>query len=241
MTKFKYILNKIRKSKINKIGILKGIWKDIQMAKSIEMNIKEDSGYEVLYPTTTIDSVINLQNQLNQYLPLAGGTMNGNLILNTSSPMDDLQAVSKGYVDNTVGNAVGKLLYSGKLTTTCGKTTTHTISGMSKCKVLLFHFYLLASDSVFKLSFYYPSVGTIWSTDSFASEGVYNASIMLMGPKKYDVVIFSGDNDNVIGDEEYNERGIDYSDTLQITSQGNHVALPEGTRFQLYVEFFKIA
>mgnify|MGYP001623589113 CR=1 FL=1 len=32
------------------------------MAKSIEMNIKEDSGYDVLYPITTIDSVINLQN-----------------------------------------------------------------------------------------------------------------------------------------------------------------------------------
>ena len=208
------------------------------MAKSIEMNIKEDSGYEVLYPTTTIDSVINLQNQLSQYLPLAGGTMSGNLILNTSSPMNDLQAVSKGYVDNVVDNAVGKLLYSGKLTTTCGQHTTHTISGMSNCKVLLFHFYILANKSVAQLTFS-STFGEIWSTDSFASSGVYNASIMLMGPKKYDVVIFS--RDVLTGDYEYNESGIDYSDTLQITSQGNNTALPAGTRFQLYVEFFKIA
>ncbi len=206
------------------------------MAKSIEMNIKEDSGYDVLYPITTIDSVINLQNQLSQYLPLAGGTMSGNLILNTSSPMDDLQAASKGYVDNSVS----KLLYSGKLTTTCGKTTTHTISGMSECKVLLFHFYILANDSVAQLNFS-STFGGIWSTGSFASRGEYNASIMLMGPKKYDVVMFLGDENYVAGDYGYNGSGIDYSDTLYINSTGNNTALPAGTRFQLYVEFFKIA
>lgn len=206
------------------------------MAKSIEMNIKEDSGYDVLYPITTIDSVINLQNQLSQYLPLAGGTMSGNLILNTSSPMDALQAASKGYVDN----AVSKLLYSGKLTTTCGKTTTHTISGMSNCKALLFHFYLLASNSVAQLNFS-STFGSIWSTGSFAYKGRYNASIMLMGPKKYDVVMFLGDNDYVGGDYEYNENGIDYSDTLYIDSTGNNTGVPAGTKFQLYVEFFKIA
>lgn len=162
--------------------------------------------------------------------------MKGNLILNTSSPTNALQAASKGYVDN----AVGKLLYSGKLTTTCGQTTTHTISGMSKCKVLLFHFRVLANSSVDQLGFSSP-VGTIWSTNSFAYIGRYNASIMLMGPKKYDAIMFLGDNDYVTGDEEYDESGIDYSDTLYITSTGNNTALPAGTRFQLYVEFFKIA
>ena len=162
--------------------------------------------------------------------------MTGNLILNTSSPTNALQAASKGYVDN----AVGKLLYSGKLTTTCGQQTTHTISGMSNCKALLFHFYVLASDSVAQLNFS-STFGTIWSIGSFANKGRYNASIMLMGSKKYDVVMFLGNDDYVAGDCEYNENGIDYSDTLYINSKGNNTALPAGTRFQLYVEFFKIA
>lgn len=38
----------------------------------------------------------------NKWLPLTGGTMKGNLILNTSSPTNDLQAASKGYVDNSI-------------------------------------------------------------------------------------------------------------------------------------------
>ena len=35
-----------------------------------------------------------------KWLPLTGGTMSGNLILNTSSPTTDKQAASKGYVDS---------------------------------------------------------------------------------------------------------------------------------------------
>lgn len=205
------------------------------MARNIEMNYKTSSGsYEVLYPATNITSVIDLQNQLNQKLSLTGGTMSGNLILNTSSPTNALQAVSKGYVDN----AVGKLLYSGKLTTTCGQRTTHTISGMSNCKVLLFHFYLLSNPNVAQLTFS-STFGKIWSADGSASRSVYNASIMLMGPKKYDAVIFPGNN-VLTGDYEYNEGGIDYSDTLYIDSVGTSIGVPAGTQFQLYVEFFKI-
>lgn len=71
------------------------------MARNIEMNYKTSSGsYEVLYPATNITNVIDLQNQLNQKLSLTGGTMSGNLILNTSSPTNDLQAASKGYIDS---------------------------------------------------------------------------------------------------------------------------------------------
>ena len=104
------------------------------MAKSIEMNIKEDSGYDVLYPTTTIDSVINLQNQLNQYLPLAGGIMSGNLILNTSSPTDDLQATSKEYVDNSLSKAV-EIIYDGNISAgTSGKAN---IPGLANAKLVI--------------------------------------------------------------------------------------------------------
>lgn len=43
--------------------------------------------------------VTGLDAQLATYLPLAGGTMAGALILNTSSPTVPLEAASKGYVD----------------------------------------------------------------------------------------------------------------------------------------------
>lgn len=39
-----------------------------------------------------------------KWLPLAGGTMTGKLILNTSSPTNALQAASKGYVDSKISN-----------------------------------------------------------------------------------------------------------------------------------------
>lgn len=162
--------------------------------------------------------------------------MQGNLILNTSSPTNDLQAASKGYVDSSVS----KLLYSGNLSTVCGNQTTHTITGMSKCKVLLFHFYLVSNNSVAQLEITSP-FGTIWATQSFAYSGRYNASILLMGPKKFDAVMFLGDNNDVDGDWEYNASGIQYSDTLYIDSSGNNTATPAGTPFKVYVEFFKIA
>ena len=41
----------------------------------------------------------------NKWLHLAGGTMTGNLILNTSSPINALQAASKGYVDGKVSTS----------------------------------------------------------------------------------------------------------------------------------------
>jgi hypothetical protein len=43
--------------------------------------------------------VTGLNAQLASYVPLAGGTMTGPLILNTSAPSTPLQAASKGYVD----------------------------------------------------------------------------------------------------------------------------------------------
>ena len=48
----------------------------------------------------------------NKWLPLAGGTMHGNLILNTSSPINALQAASKGYVDEKINDGVDGMLGS---------------------------------------------------------------------------------------------------------------------------------
>lgn len=104
------------------------------MAKPIEMNIKEDSGYDVLYPITTMDNVINLQSQLSQYLPLAGGTMSGNLILNTSSPTNDLQAVSKGYVDNSLSKAI-EIIYNGSINS--GSSTKFNVPGLANAKLVI--------------------------------------------------------------------------------------------------------
>ena len=47
-----------------------------------------------------------------KWLPLSGGTMSGNLILNTSSPTNTLQAASKGYVDGKVNDGVDGMLGS---------------------------------------------------------------------------------------------------------------------------------
>lgn len=37
------------------------------MAKPIEMNIKEDSGYEVLYPLVRVDSITNIEDLTGNY------------------------------------------------------------------------------------------------------------------------------------------------------------------------------
>lgn len=52
------------------------------MSRNIEMNYRTESGYEVLYPQTTIAQVNSLQSELNGKLNLSGGTMTGDLILN---------------------------------------------------------------------------------------------------------------------------------------------------------------
>ena len=69
------------------------------MAKNIEMNVKLDGGYEVLYPSSTIGQIQGLQSQLDGKLSLSGGTMTGDLILN-GNPTSGLQAATKNYVDN---------------------------------------------------------------------------------------------------------------------------------------------
>ena len=60
--------------------------------------------------------VTGLNAQLATYLPLAGGTMTGTLILNTSSPTVPLEAASKGYVD-TVASGFTVILATQAATT----------------------------------------------------------------------------------------------------------------------------
>jgi hypothetical protein len=60
--------------------------------------------------------VTGLNAQLATYLPLAGGTMAGALILNTNSPVTSLQAASKGYVD-TVASGFTVILACAAATT----------------------------------------------------------------------------------------------------------------------------
>ena len=78
------------------------------MAKNIEMNYKQNDGsYEVLYPKTLPE--------LTGCLPLSGGTMTGDLVLN-QDPTSNLQAVTKQYVDvigNQVNNLFQILAYTG--------------------------------------------------------------------------------------------------------------------------------
>ena len=93
--------------------------------KNIEMNYKNENGYDVLYPNITSSSLIGAINLSSQttgsidissrttgnlpisrvpgVLPLSGGTMSGNLILN-GNPSSMNQAANKGYVDGLVNN-----------------------------------------------------------------------------------------------------------------------------------------
>lgn len=85
------------------------------MSKNIEMNYKISDGYEVVYPQVQIQNVINLQSninslqsQINQRLPLSGGTMTGNLILK-GNPSSTNQAANKGYVDSQIIQLSGNI------------------------------------------------------------------------------------------------------------------------------------
>ena len=100
------------------------------MAKNIEINYNNGNGYEVLYPNVTSSSLVGTLNIATQTsgtidinsrtsgtlpvsrvsgaLPLSGGTMSGNLILN-GNPSSTNQAANKGYVDGLVNNVNGEI------------------------------------------------------------------------------------------------------------------------------------
>ena len=64
------------------------------------------------------------------YLKLAGGTMSGDLILNTSSPATDLSSASKGYVDSVAtGLLVQASCYAATVTDMVGFTYNNGVSG----------------------------------------------------------------------------------------------------------------
>lgn len=56
--------------------------------------------YTYTFPAAS--GTLALTSDLGSYLPLAGGTMTGTLLLNTNSPSNNLEAASKGYVDSQI-------------------------------------------------------------------------------------------------------------------------------------------
>jgi microcystin-dependent protein len=68
----------------------------------------------------TIESVKTLFSSI--FVPLAGGTMTGPLLLNTSNPSTSATAASKGYVDATVGASIlpGQIVMWGASTPPAG-------------------------------------------------------------------------------------------------------------------------
>ena len=82
------------------------------MSKNIEMNIKTENGYEVLYPKSTPEQVgCTTQAWVEEYvssnyLSLSGGTMTGSIdmggqkISGVGAPSESGDVVNKGYVDN---------------------------------------------------------------------------------------------------------------------------------------------
>ncbi|PWU05063.1 MAG: hypothetical protein C5B43_03855 [Verrucomicrobia bacterium] len=82
----------------------------------------------VTFPTSgTLATTTDLGN----YVPLAGGTMTGPLILNTSSPMTGLQAASKAYVDSVAaGLIVQPSCYAGTTVNLAGYSYDNGTSGV---------------------------------------------------------------------------------------------------------------
>ena len=65
--------------------------------KNIEINIKTESGYDVLYPLTTPQQAGSL--------PISGGTLTGPLMLNRE-PQENMEAVNNNYIDNIVNDYI---------------------------------------------------------------------------------------------------------------------------------------
>ena len=65
--------------------------------KNIEINIKTESGYDILYPLTTPQQAGSL--------PISGGTLTGPLMLNRE-PQESMEAVNKSYIDNIVNDYI---------------------------------------------------------------------------------------------------------------------------------------
>lgn len=74
--------------------------------------------------------VTGLDAQLATYLPLAGGTMAGALILVTSSPSTALEAASKGYVDTVASGFTVVLACLGATTVTLNATYANGAAGV---------------------------------------------------------------------------------------------------------------
>ena len=67
------------------------------MSKNIEMNYKIDSGYEVIYPSTTAEQAKSLS--------INGGTLNGPLYL-YGNPSQDNEAVNLGYLNDIISSKI---------------------------------------------------------------------------------------------------------------------------------------
>lgn len=67
------------------------------MSKNIEMNYRTDSGYEVLYPSTTAEQAGSLS--------INGGTLNGPLYLQ-GNPSQDNEAVNLGWLNYTINSKI---------------------------------------------------------------------------------------------------------------------------------------
>ena len=85
-----------------------------------------------------------------KWLPLAGGTMQGNLILN-ADPAANLGAATKQYVDNRISENKANILYNQdvtyKVVSGIVQNTNFNISGFSSCKLIIANFQNLQSNT----------------------------------------------------------------------------------------------
>ena len=110
------------------------------MSKNIEVNIKTENGYEVLYPKSTPEQVgCTTQAWVEEYvssgyLSLSGGTMTGSIdmggrkISGVGEPSESGDAVNKGYVDGKIKTFSGVNLLSQFVLTTSSKTISVSLS-----------------------------------------------------------------------------------------------------------------
>lgn len=155
------------------------------MSKKIELNIKTENGYEVLYPKTTPE--------MSGSLPLIGGTMQGPLILNRS-PQENMEAVNKGYITQLENNIVGKAEQVGTYVIDVSNFLDYTSSSMNLTQILTYDQIELGCIYFGKIicnitldESYNPSEGTI----SFCTSNTLN--------NKQNIISFSMDTESYGG------------------------------------------
>ena len=157
--------------------------------------------------------------------------MSGNLILNTSSPTNALQAASKGYVDNKITNSVPKVLYNGIIQAQKGVSKSVTISGLSNCKIIMGHFIIL--DFAVSSFTIFNNVGKIFEASQAINSNNGCSLIAFQGEKLLTSLSFHGFYFGC--NNKHSETVFQYSNEIRMYCRADN-----GENYRISFELYKI-